>query len=195
MDELNSLICSLEMEDLNMAASCANNMSGVKNVYIAFKSDIATFPKLPNVRAKYEDFAVLEGAITMKGEKRFYHIYCSRDLGELKYTLQGPTGARSMKATLEIYHPGFKAKLLGLVSSTMNSELVILARLNNGDVHLLGDKNRGVEYGDNAELSSGKAVTDNNGGTLNFVFDTPTAQIYKGDNIDAITGTSTQAGG
>jgi len=188
------LICSLEMEDLNMAASCANNMSGVKNVYIAFKDNIATFPQLPNVREKFEDFAVLEGAIAMKPQKRFYHIYCSRDLGELKYTLQGPTGARSMKATLEIYHPGFKSKLLGLVSSTMNSELVILARLNNGDVHLLGDKNRGVEYGDNAELSSGKAVTDNNGGTLNFVFDTPTAQIYAGNNIDAITGVSTQVG-
>jgi hypothetical protein len=70
----------------------------------------------------------------------------------------------------------------------MNSELVILARLNNGDIHLLGDKNRGVEYGDSAELSSGKSVTDNNGGTLNFVYDTPTAQIYVGNNIDQITG-------
>jgi len=189
------LICSLEMEDLNMAANCGNNMSGVKNVYIAFKGDVATFPQLPNVRENYEDFAILEGNITMKGTKRFYHIYCSRDLGELKYTLQGPTGARSLKATLEIYHPGFKSKLLGLVSSTMNAELVVLARMNNGDVHLLGDKNRGVEYGDNAELSSGKAVTDNNGGTLNFIFDTPTAQIYVGTNIDTITGTSTQVGG
>jgi hypothetical protein len=82
------LICSLEMEDLNMSASCSNNMSGVKNVYLAFKNDIATFPKLPNVREKYEDFAILEGNITMKSSKRFYHIYCSRDLGELKYTLQ-----------------------------------------------------------------------------------------------------------
>jgi hypothetical protein len=188
------LICSLELQDLNMSAGCANNMSGVKNVYLAFKDDVASFPKLPNVRAAYEDYAILEGLLTMKGTKRFYHIYCSRDLGELKYTLQGPTGARSLKATLEIYHPGFKSKLLGLVSSTMNSELVILARLNNGDVHLLGDKNRGVEYGDNAELSSGKAVTDNNGGTLNFVYDTPTVQIYTGNNLDTITGVSVGAG-
>jgi hypothetical protein len=105
-----------------------------------------------------------------------------------KYTLQGPTGARSFKANLEVYHPGFKAKLLGLVSSTMNTELVILARLNNGDVHVLGDKDRGVEYGDSAELSSGKAVTDNNGGTLNFVYDTPTAQIYAGANLETLTG-------
>jgi hypothetical protein len=34
----------------------------------------------------------------------------------------------------------------------MNTELVILARLNNGDVHMLGDKDRGVEYGDSAEM-------------------------------------------
>jgi hypothetical protein len=185
------LICALEMEDLNIHSSCGNNMSGVKNVYIALKEDVATLPKLPNVRESYEDFAVLEGTITMKPNKRFYHIYCSRDLGELKYTLQGQTGSRSLKGTLEVYHPGFKAKLLGLVASTMNSELLILARLNNGDVHLLGDKDRGVEYGDSAELSSGKTVTDNNGGTLNFVYDTPAAQIYFGD-LDAITGSSAQ---
>jgi hypothetical protein len=184
--ESTELICSLEMEDLNMAANCANNMSGVKNIYVTLKSGVATFPKLPAVREHYEDFAVLEGNITMKNNKKFYHIYSSRDLGELKYTLQGPTGARSLKANLEIYHPGFKSKLLGMVSSTMNNELVILARLNNGDIHMLGDKDRGVEYGDSAELSSGKAVTDNNGGTLNFVYDTPTAQIYRGTNLDTI---------
>ena len=180
------IICSLELEDLNMAANCGNNMSGVKNIYIALKNDVATFPKLPNVRENYNDFAVLEGNITMKASKKFYHIYSSRDLGELKYTLQGPTGARSLKANLEVYHPGFKSKLLGMVSSTMNNELVILARLNNGDIHMLGDKDRGVEYGDSVEMSSGKAVTDNNGATLNFVYDTPTAQIYVGTNLDAI---------
>jgi len=182
------LICSLELEDLNMAQSCANNMSGVKNMYIAFKGDIKTFPKLPMTRESYEDFAVLEGEIEMKPNKKFAHIYCSRDLGELKYGLQGQVGAKSMKATFEIFHPGFKARLLGMVASTMNAELIILARMNNGDVHMLGDANRGAEFGDNAELTSGKAVTDPNGGTLSFVYDTPTAQIYVADNMDELVG-------
>ncbi len=95
-----------------------------------------------------------------------------------------------MKDNLEIYHPGFKPKLLGFIASVMNSETVILARLNNGNVHMLGDADRGAKIGDNVEASSGKAVTDNNGATLSFVYDTPTAQIYTGD-MDSLIGQST----
>lgn len=187
------VICALELEDLNKGANCGNNMSGVKNVYIALKEDVASLPKLPASRNSYEDFAVLEGNITMVNGKRFYHIYCSRDMGELKYTTQGTFGGKSLKANLEIYHPGFKPKLLGFIASVMNSETIILARLNNGDVHMLGDNDRGAEIGDSVEATSGKAVTDNNGATLNFVYDTPTAQIYTGE-MDTLTGQSTNLG-
>ena len=76
-----------------------------------------------------------------------------------------------MKANLEIFHPGFKPKLLGFIASVMNSETIILARLNNGDVHMLGDNDRGAEIGDSVEATSGKAVTDNNGATLSFVYE------------------------
>ena len=186
---IQDLICALEMENLNKGANCGNNMSGVKSVYIALKDDVKTVPALPNVRNRYEDFAVLEGDIVMINGKRFYHIYCNRDMGELKYTTQGTLGGKSFRANLEIYHAGFKTKLLGFTAAVMNSELLVLCRLNNGEVHLLGDKDRGCEFGDNVELSSGKAVTDNNGGAFNFVYDTPTAQIYTGD-VDEITGVS-----
>ena len=186
------VICALELEDLNKGANCGNNMSGVKNVYIALKEDVASLPKLPASRNSYEDFAVLEGDITMVNGKRFYHIYCSRDMGELKYTTQGTFGGKSLKANLEIYHPGFKPKLLGFIASVMNSEAIILARLNNGDVHMLGDADRGAEIGENVEATSGKAVTDNNGATLAFVYDTPTAQIYTGD-IDSLISADTEA--
>ena len=187
------VICALELEDLNKGANCGNNMSGVKNVYISLKDDVASLPKLPSNRNSYEDFAVLEGNITMVNGKRFYHIYCSRDMGELKYTTQGTFGGKSMKANLEIFHPGFKPKLLGFIASVMNSETIILARLNNGDVHMLGDNDRGAEIGDSVEATSGKAVTDNNGATLNFVYDTPTAQISTGE-MDTLTGQSTDLG-
>ncbi|MDL2297247.1 hypothetical protein LJC37_04750 [Bacteroidales bacterium OttesenSCG-928-E04] len=150
---------------------------------------MATLPALPNLRNHYEDFALLSGDIVMVDDKRFYHIYCNRDMGELKYTTQGTFGGKSFRATLEIYHAGFKAKLLGFTAAVMNSELLVLCKLNNGEIHLLGDKDRGAEFGDNVELSSGKAITDNNGGTFNFVYDTPTAQIYTGV-VDTITGVS-----
>ena len=72
----------------------------------------------------------------------------------------------------------------------MNSEVIILARLNNGDIHMLGDADRGAEIGENVEASSGKAVTDNNGAPLSFVYDTPTAQVYTGV-MDSLIGQST----
>ena len=184
------VICALELEDLNKGANCGNNMSGVKNVYISLKDNVASLPKLPSNRTSYEDFALLEGNIVMVNGERFYHIYCSRDMGELKYTTQGTFGGKSMKANLEIYHPGFKPKLLGFIASVMNSETIILARLNNGDVHMLGDADRGAEIGDSVEATSGKAVTDNNGATIAFVYDTPTAQIYTGE-MDSLIGQST----
>lgn len=153
------VICALELEDLNKGANCGNNMSGVKNVYIALKDNVSHFPKLPSNRTSYEDFAVLEGNIVMVNGQRFYHIYCSRDMGELKYTTQGTFGGKSMKANLEIYHPGFKPKLLGFIASVMNSEAIVLARLNNG-------------------------------ATISFVYDTPTAQVYTGE-MDSLIGQST----
>ena len=183
------LICALEMESLNKGQNCGNNMSGVKSVYIALKDDVSSVPALPSVRNHYDDFAVLSGEIVMVGDKKFWHIYCNRDMGELKYTTQGVFGGKSFRANLEIYHAGFKAKLLGFTAAVMNSELLVLCKLNNGEIHLLGDKDRGCEFGDSVELTSGKAITDNNGGTFNFVYDTPTAQIYTGD-MDGIVGVS-----
>lgn len=153
------VICALELEDLNKGANCGNNMSGVKNVYISLKDNVASFPTLPSNRTSYEDFAELEGNIVMVNGQRFYHIYCSRDMGELKYTTQGTFGGKSMKANLEIYHPGFKPKLLGFIASVMNSEAIVLARLNNG-------------------------------ATISFVYDTPTAQVYTGE-MDSLIGQST----
>ncbi|MCR4736567.1 MAG: hypothetical protein K5846_00220 [Bacteroidales bacterium] len=95
-----------------------------------------------------------------------------------------------LNANLEIFHPGFKPKLLGFIASVMNSEAIILARLNNGDIHMLRDADRDAEIGDNVEASSGKAVTDNNGATISFVYDTPTAQVYTGE-MDSLIGVST----
>ena len=43
---------------------------------------------------------------------------------------------------------------------------------------------------ENVEASSGKAVTDNNGATVSFVYDTPTAQVYTGV-MDSLIGQST----
>jgi len=185
------LICNLGLEDLNKSGKCANNSSGVKVIYYALREDVKEMPTLPNTRSKFEDFAVLsEGGTAVGGKthsiemlsgKRFFRFYCGKNLGELKYSIQGVAGGKSMNANLEVMHPGLRKEILGFMAATMNDELIILCKLNNGDIHVLGDLERGAELGDNAEATSGKAITDANGVTLNFTYDTPTAQIYVGD--------------
>ena len=181
------ITCNLSLEELTKTSDiCANNASGVKAMYMAMHTDVATFPTLPSVRAEFADFAELEGNIVMVEGKLFKKIYVSKDMGELKYKPQGKTGSRSFRASLSIFHPGLKAKLLGMVASMMNSEFFVLVLLENGDVHVLGDKYRGAEFSEDTELTSGKEITSENGGNLGFIYDTPTAQIYTGD-LDALT--------
>lgn len=181
------ITCALTLEELTKNADiCSNNASGVKAIYVAMHPDVATFPTLPTTRNGFADFAELEGAIVMVAGKVFKKIYVSKDMGELKYKPQGKTGSRSFRASLEIFHPGMKAKLLGFVGSMMNSEFFIIVLLENGDVHVLGDKYRGAEFSEDSELTSGKEITSDNGGTLHFIYDTPTAQIYTG-GLDALT--------
>ena len=60
-----------------------------------------------------------------------------------------------------------------------------MCKLNNGAIHMLGDKDRGCEFGDSAEATSGKAIGDPTGATINFIYYTPTPQIYIGD-IDGL---------
>ncbi len=182
-----TITCNLSLEELSKSGDlCANNASGVKAIYMAMHTDVATFPTLPLARTEFADFAELEGSIVMVAGKLFKKIYVSKDMGELKYKPQGKTGSRSFRASLSIFHPGLKAKLLGMVASMMNSEFFIVVLLENGDVHVLGDKYRGAEFSEDTELTSGKEITSENGGNLGFIYDTPTAQIYKGD-LDALT--------
>lgn len=181
------ITCNLSLEELTKTSDvCANNASGVKAVYMAMHTDVATFPTLPAVRSEYADFAILEGTIVMVAGKLFKKIYVSKDMGELKYKPQGKTGSRSLRASLSIFHPGLKAKLLGMVASMMNSEFYLAVLLENGDLHILGDKYRGAEFSEDTELTSGKEITSDNGGNLGFIYDTPTAQIYTG-GLDALT--------
>mgnify|MGYP006916042242 CR=1 FL=1 len=178
--------CSLTIESLANSDFCQNNMSGVKTLFFIPKDDvIAVNAALAENKIAFEDYvqigsAAMEGkAFTVKNGKGFAKIYSVKDLGELKYAVQGAgVGSRSMKATLEIFHPNFKRKLLGFLGTMINQEMLIVAVLNNGDKHLLGDLDRGAQFADGVEATSGKTVTDQNGATLQFEWDTPMPQIF-----------------
>lgn len=178
--------CQISLESLGRPNPCDNNMSGVNAIFLTLKKDIvkinAKAAEVINTmtdRVTIGNASMAKKAIESKEGKGFISIFSAKDMGELKYATQGSvSGCKSQKASLEIYHPGFKKKLLGFISTAMNEEMIIVVRLNNDEYHLLGTEYRGVEIADGTEATSGKAVTDNNGATLTFEYDTPVPQIF-----------------
>lgn len=178
--------CTLTIESLANTEFCQNNMSGVKTMYFIPKDDVTAINAvLATTKTSFTDYVqigstAMEGkAFTVATGKGFVKLYCAKDLGEIKYAVQGAgVGSRSLKATLEVFHPGMKRKLLGFLGTMINQELIIVAVQNNGEIHLMGDLERGAEIADGVEATSGKAVTDQNGATLQFEWDTPMPQVF-----------------
>ena len=177
--------CNLSIESLTRGNACQNNMSGVKTLYFVPLDDVVSInAERPATYTSFDDYvtigssAMTAKAVTLSTGKRWAKVYCSTDMGELKYALQGSrVGNRSFKATLEVFHPKFRKQLLGFLSAMANAEMLVIAQLNNGEYHLLGDMEHGCILSDGLEATSGKAATDDNGATLQFEYQTPQKQI------------------
>lgn len=180
-----SLNCNIQVENLAESESCGNNVSGVNCIYFAPKKDITSINATrPATITTYAERVVIGSstmaaqAITMPTGKGFGKMYCEEDLGELVYTAQGQHGSRSMKAELEIFHPGFKAQILGFLAAHNNEDLIIVAEMNNGTYHLLGNTKRGVRLAESARATSGKAITDANGAECHFEWNCDAPQVF-----------------
>jgi hypothetical protein len=177
--------CNLSISDLQLPEFCENVTSGVRRLLFIPKDDIETINAViaaqPN---EFEDFVIVgspamtQKAIIVKSGCEFGEISTQKDLGELKYAVQGSAaGNRSFHVTIEIHHPGFRRAVLGFLAIAANLEFVLLAQLSNGDWHLLGDLDRGATLADGVEATSGKAITDQNGATMTFEYDCPLPRI------------------
>lgn len=177
-------ICPICLDDLVPTVNCEGNTSGVKRIRLALKDDVLTFPtKRPaNTRTAPEHRVetVTGENLTMKQGKRMFTLSAKKATAELKYELEGESLSKSRKATLEVYVPNMNAKLTGVLAEITNRELVILATLKNGEVHMLGDEDEGAELETDSSVS-GKATTDPNGASIVFsIAGLPAATIYKG---------------
>lgn len=177
--------CFLNISDLSTPGFCENVTSGVRRLLYVPKDDIEAINAAVSAQPEeFEDYVVVgslamaQKAITLKSGCEFAEIYASKDLGELKYTVQGSaSGNRSFHASVEIHHPGFRRKALAFLGIAANLEFVLLVQRSSGDWHLLGDLDRGATLSDGAESTSGKAGTDQNGTTFQFEYDTPMPRI------------------
>lgn len=183
------ILCPACLEDLNRASACKSTKSGVvTEVIYGLKSDVAAWPEklAANLRNGLADHVetVAGSNLVMKEGKRLFSIVFKKETLELKYALQGESGAHSFNATLEGNVPGMRSKILGLLAATKNEELVFLAKTKAGEWHLLGDEDEGVEY-DSATATSGKAKADANGADLVLSYSCDAPTVYNGD-IDSL---------
>lgn len=185
------ILCPACLEDLNRASACESTKSGVvTEVIYGLKSDVAVWPEklAANLRNGLVDHVetVAGSNLVMKEGKRLFYIVFKKETLELKYELQGESGAHSFNATLEGNVSGMRSKILGLLAATKNEELVVLAKTKAGEWHLLGDEDEGVEY-DSATATSGKAKADANGADLVLSYSCDAPTVYNGDINSLLT--------
>lgn len=176
--------CDLTISDISTPEWCEKVISGVRRLLYVPKEDVeainAAIPTVPDALNDYVtlgSMAMTQKIVTLKSGCEFAEIYAQKNLGELKYAVQGPSDNRSVHATIEIHHPGFKRRVLAFLGIAANLEFILLAQLENGDWHLLGDTDRGASVVDGVEATSGKAQNDPNGVTFVFEFDCPMPRI------------------
>lgn len=162
---------NISLNGLDQLNPCDNNESGVKTAYFCPVKDILAInaTHIPNPTS-LDDFVTIGSstltrqAITCKPGKGFVKVYSADEMGELKYAQQGDIpGCRSWKGSLELFHPGFKRTAIGFMAYINNQDVVVVAKLNNGQYHLLGDIDRGAKLASGNEMTSGKEATSNNG--------------------------------
>ena len=177
--------CDFEIETIDQPEGCENNMSGVYRLLFIPRRHVESINAQPSAQAAtYTEHttigspAMVSKAITVKAGKEFGELYCAEELGELKYTIQGQRGFGSLLATLDVYHPGFRKKILGFLGTGMNDEFIILAMMMNNEWHLLGNTRRGARMNDSTYATSGKAVSDPNGAQIIFEWTCRMPQIF-----------------
>jgi hypothetical protein len=177
--------CQIQAENIAESDSCSSNMSGVTAIYYVPKAAVTAINvERPDTITCYADRVVIGDnslaalAIEVETGACFGKMICEEDMGELVYTPQGQHGSRSFKAELEVFHSGFKKQLLGFVAAHNNQECLLVVVMNNGEIHLLGDKLRGARLADSTKSTSGKAVTDPNGAECHFEWNTPAPQVF-----------------
>ena len=188
--------CPSCLEDLMRPGACEKTLGGMVTEFLfGYKDDVQTWPakQAANLREHLVDLieTVAGSHLVMKNGKRMFRIQVKKGSAELKYELQGESGAKSFKTTLETNIPGFRSVILGFMTATANQELVLLAKTRSGEWHLLGNEDEGVEY-DSGTANSGKTGTDANGADVTFATECAAPTVYKGDieSLKTVSGTA-----
>lgn len=184
----------IALADIDEAINCADidNVGGiVQEVYIAFASDIATWPSLPEPESESPMSLAAAGAwngdIAQKTGKKFVKLNFTDETGTFTITQQGEQGCESYLYQLDISRAKMNEVIFGFENAVRGRKLVIIVKDKNGVCYLMGDKLNAAKMIAADASTTGTAVTDKNNVPLRFTYACPRKLVYKGDTEGILT--------
>lgn len=171
-----------DMLDLSNQLVDGKNMGGTqKTFYYALAADVDTWPNLPAAATDLDDANVLEGNFAMLSGKKFFSGYLTLDTGEVVDEDQGEVDGMSYKHIFNLFHPGMKARLLGFMTKTNNTELVFIVPDAEGLYRVVGSEQYPASRQAGEGGTTGKVAADRKGAGLSFYsYGNGPAPIYGG---------------
>lgn len=121
-----------------------DNIGGLtKQFWFAPKSYFTTIAKtkdLSDATAVLAELSEISDDHVFASLKGFHKCYCTRDMGEVKYTGAGERDGRSMPGKGTFFVPGLNISNLGVLRMLKNDELIILAEAADGKILQLGSE-------------------------------------------------------
>jgi hypothetical protein len=172
----------MDLTDITKDLFQGENMGGIgMKIYFGLYSDVANWPTKPTNATTLEALGKLTGDITMKPGKRMFEMYVTDDTGEFKIETVGELDGKSFVMHLSLFNPGLKPKLLGLLNSVKNDNLVFIVPDNNNQKFLMGDSVRAAIFtGSPDGAGTGKETAGRRGISMEFVYKTSNVYVYEG---------------
>jgi hypothetical protein len=172
----------MDLTDITKDLFQGENMGGIgMKIFFGLYSDVASWPTKPTNATTLEALGKLTGDITMKPGKRMFEMYVTDDTGEFKIETVGELDGKSFVMHLSLFNPGLKPKLLGLLNSVKNDNLVFIVPDNNNQKFLMGDAVRAAIFtGSPDGAGTGKETAGRRGISMEFVYKTSNVYVYEG---------------
>jgi hypothetical protein len=148
-----------------------------------------------NDPTNFEQIGTMSSDIVLKANKGFKRLYFTDETASLDHEVVGETDGKAIKNTLDFFHPGDSAQLIGFLSYAKNKK---------GFVFVVKDKDcKERVFGNTcipAKLATGKGGTmkksgERKGTTISFEYTAADVAPYFTGRVDLTGGTVYSAGG
>jgi hypothetical protein len=115
----------------------------------------------------YEDLVTVTDDIVLKTDKTAIEMYCTLEEGELKSMMQGSIDGKTFALELDLFFPGSKKQIMGLVSWLKNNHFYAVVQDADENKYLVGHEVAPLIF-EKYEWTTGKKGDDRKGATITF---------------------------